>query len=499
LPPLNRTYKCSDGRYLFLLCGVQHRRFAEQLLQDLDLLTLFPADTFVSRSAYEGAFENNLQDPSRWSESTNRTATLLLSGKFATRPASYWETLLASRGLPVAMCRTMQEWLDSPHAKFSLIDTEGVVRVSEIDDDARKPVSLKQETEWKLPLHGIRVLDLSSVLAGPACGRGLADLGAHVIKVDPPVPLFGPTLGSVLGVDVNRGKKSMLLDLKSPSGRGIFERLLAESHVLVHNHSDRAAENLGLDLRSLSKVKSGIIVCRLRAYAAGGPWSARKGFDPVVQAATGIQVRYGGTDAPKIHGMASTLDYLTGYCAAFGILLGLYNAHAGRPQVVDTSLEQVSFLVQSAAHCIESGDSIPAQRHYHASDGWLCVIGRRTELEALDVALSPTFQKRSVVECLAAVRDYGLVGYEIVSVTALRRSSLMANDGVFSKWNAAGFGQVHGPGVRTFCESVPSAAISSAPRLGADTRPLLTTLGYGSPEIERLISQRVVSEGYPAF
>ena len=163
------------------------------------------------------------------------------------------------------------------------------------------------------PLAGIRVLDLTRVLAGPVCTRFLAGWGADVLRIDPPDWNEGIVIPEVV-----LGKRCARLDLKSRSGLEVLERLLSEADVLVHGYRADALERLGLSARRRSEIRPGLIDVCLDAYGWSGPWSTRRGFDSLVQMSCGIAeagMRASGRDTP-FPLPAQALDHGTGYLLA---------------------------------------------------------------------------------------------------------------------------------------------------------------------------------------
>ena len=249
-------------------------------------------------------------------------------------------------------------------------------------------------------LAGIKVLDLSTVLAGPCCARVLAEYGADVIKIDAPDPYFLPSTSCMLHVEVGQGKRSMILDLKQEAGKRLFEQLAGGADVIVHNFRPGVAERLGIDYASVARFNPGIVYLNLTAFNGPrrGPWTELPGFDPVLQAATGIQTRYGGPgEPPELHGFASCIDYLTGYSGTYGIALALLRRkREGGGDLVLTSLAQGGQLVQApfvwAAADARPDDGPQGQEvlgahsleHlYQAADGWLMLTGLPADLPRL--------------------------------------------------------------------------------------------------------------------
>ncbi|HWL19733.1 MAG TPA: CoA transferase, partial [Bradyrhizobium sp.] len=169
------------------------------------------------------------------------------------------------------------------------------------------------------PLAGIRVLDLSRVIAGPVAGRTLAVHGADVMLVS------GPDLPAIpwLTIDTGRGKLATSIELKNEQGRGSLRELLAEADIFSQGYRPRAVASLGFAPEDAATTSPGIVYVSLSAYGHVGPWAERRGFDSLVQTATGFNHAEGqaaGVDGPK-ELPAQMLDHATGYLMAFGAMM----------------------------------------------------------------------------------------------------------------------------------------------------------------------------------
>ncbi len=162
------------------------------------------------------------------------------------------------------------------------------------------------------PLAGIRVLDLTRVIAGPVATRDLAVAGADVLRIDSPRLPEAPWQH----LDTGHEKRSALMDLDDPSDRMRFEELLSTADVVVHGYRPTALARYGLDPQSLRERFPGIIVAQLSAWGTDGPWGDRRGFDSLVQAASGIAVLESGDGATPGALPAQALDHATGHFLA---------------------------------------------------------------------------------------------------------------------------------------------------------------------------------------
>jgi len=248
--------------------------------------------------------------------------------------------------------------------------------------EQRDAVDRKQvdhQVNVDFPLAGLKVLDLCIILAGPTCGRSLAELGADVIKID------DPSRGGVLyHHDINRGKRSILIDLKTPGGLDVFWQLVDDADVIVQNYRSGVVEQLGIDYESIKARKPNVIYVSLNAFGDQGPWEYQPGYEEVVQALTGMQTRFGGNDRPILWPYGVVNDYGTGFAGAFGVVLALIvKASTGKGQHVTSALARTAGTLQSA-HLIDyaekkwdeptgpySRGASGFQRLYQCADGWL--------------------------------------------------------------------------------------------------------------------------------
>jgi crotonobetainyl-CoA:carnitine CoA-transferase CaiB-like acyl-CoA transferase len=184
-----------------------------------------------------------------------------------------------------------------------------------------------------LPLAGVRVLDLSRVLAGPWCAMVLGDLGAEVIKVEHPVRGddtrdWGMRVGATETAyfnSVNRNKRSVCLDLKTPDGQQIARDLIRKSDVVIQNFKFGDIERLGLGYDALVKEQPGLIYCSITGYDRTGPEAARPGYDLVIQGEAGLMALNGEPTQPPLKFGVAAVDMMTGMYAAQGVLAALYD------------------------------------------------------------------------------------------------------------------------------------------------------------------------------
>jgi formyl-CoA transferase len=200
-------------------------------------------------------------------------------------------------------------------------------------------------TDRRRALAGIRVLDVTQVMAGPFCGMILADLGADVVKVEPPAGDSTRQMPGAVGTDspsfnaVNRGKRSIVLDLKTREGRDACVRLARSTDILIENYRPGVMEALGLGYDALAQIHPGLIYASISGYGQTGPDHARGGFDLIAQGVAGIMSVTGEPDGPPVKAGVPVTDLAAGLFALVGVLAALQHRHrTGVGQRVDTSL-----------------------------------------------------------------------------------------------------------------------------------------------------------------
>ena len=225
------------------------------------------------------------------------------------------EAIIAAKGAG-GMVRTMEEWAQHPQA--AAIASLPLMEIIKIGDSPPE-----QLPDGDRPLSGVRVLDLTRVLAGPTCARTLAEHGADVLKITGP---HLPHLG-YQEYDTGHGKLSAHLDLREPKDLETLRGLVREADVFSQGYRPGTLGNRGLSPEALAQLRPGIVFVSLSAFSHVGPWASRRGFDTVVQTVSGITSRQGelfpgAAPGPQFYPV-SAIDYLTGYLMAFGAMVAL--------------------------------------------------------------------------------------------------------------------------------------------------------------------------------
>jgi crotonobetainyl-CoA:carnitine CoA-transferase CaiB-like acyl-CoA transferase len=479
-----------------------------------------------------------------------------LSQEFRRRSAAEWEALGRRADVPITMVRSGAEWLAEDHPMRAgivaettdpelgrtrqpglavhLRGTPGVVRARRGESTGADAViaapppraddAVSTAADAPAALAGLRVVDLTQVLAGPTAARTLAEFGADVVKINNPREEGAGYRWQVhrYHTDVNRGKRTMLLDLKTPDGRRLLSRLIEGADVVLHNFRPGVAERLGVGYDDVKALRPDIVYGTVGFCGEGGPWETAPGYEPNAQAASGMMARMAGTSGlPAMQPFAPN-DYATGLLGAFALGLALYHRRrTGRGQAVHTSLAAAATLLQSPylvayqgqAWNEPSGSSAlgwsPLHRLYRASDGWCALaaavghIGRiESALElsglagldslTLESALAARVSSRPADEWVRRLTAAGVGAHAVVSAVDVMRDPWVVAHGL-------SITRKH-PSGETVTTIGPPARLSRTPVIpgrpvatpGADAPEVLAEIG-AADELPRLIESGAVA------
>ena len=280
-----------------------------------------------------------------------------------------FEARATEAGLVVAAVRSPQEW--AGHPQSAALRAEPLVRITQLG--AAAPRAWPALAPDALPLSGLHVLDLTRILAGPVAARTLAAYGAEVLMVNAP---HLPNIESI--ADMSRGKRSALLDLRTPGGMAHMRQLLAGAHVFLQGYRPGSLQALGLGVQEVARLAPGSVYASLSAYGRSGPWADKRGFDSLVQTVSGINLAEAqafGEATPRALPM-QILDYGAGFLLAFGVQAALLRqATQGGTWHVEVSLARVAqWLVELGRLPVT-----PAVSAADAGGGWI-----RTYLETTE-------------------------------------------------------------------------------------------------------------------
>ncbi|MGI9478549.1 MAG: CoA transferase [Hyphomicrobiaceae bacterium] len=342
--PIAGLYQCGDGRWVRIHANYPHH--------EAGVLDVLKCD--CNREAVEKTLQN-------WT-------------------AQDFEDACGEKGLVVFMMRSAEEWAN--HGQAKALENLPLFDIERIGDAAPEPLP----AGGGQPLSGINVLDLTRVIAGPVCGRTLAAHGADVLRVSAARLARDPLM---LEIDGGRGKRSAFIDLKNPQGRADLEARVRDADVFVQGYRPGAMDANGFSPERLAELRPGIVSVSISAWGHEGPWSHRRGFDSLVQTASGInhgEAQVAGFDGPKPL-PCQALDFASGYLMALGAMAGLYKrATEGGSWRVRVALARTGRWLQSLGR-IDNGFAVEAPTSADIAD--LFTTLPKTDYGRLDVITHP--------------------------------------------------------------------------------------------------------------
>jgi formyl-CoA transferase len=392
------------------------------------------------------------------------------------------------------------------------------------------------------PLQGVKVLELGTLIAGPFCGKTLADFGAEVIKVEPPGE--GDPLrrwrrmrnGVSLWWHVqSRNKKSITLDLRHPEGQAIARRLARECDIVIENFRPGALERWNLGWEALARENPKLVLVRISGYGQTGPYRERPGFAAIGEAMGGMRYITGFPDRPPVRPNLSVGDTLASLHGVIGALLALYHVKSGGAgQVIDVALYEAVFNVTESllpeydAHGAvreRSGSTLPGiapSNLYPCSDGSYVLIagnadalyrrlmtaigredlrddpalsrndGRAAQMARIDEAIAAWTSRRTQEAVLEAMEKAEVPAGRIYTAADIAADPHYAARGMIESVIAGDGEPLKVPGIVPKLSATPGAIHSPAPKLGEHTDEVLRSLGFSSHDIDSLRERRII-------
>jgi crotonobetainyl-CoA:carnitine CoA-transferase CaiB-like acyl-CoA transferase len=375
------------------------------------------------------------------------------------------------------------------------------------------------------PLDGVRVVDLTSYIAGSYSAMMLADLGAAVVKVE---SLEGDSFRELPGFfGWNRGKRSIALNLKTPEGRQIVERLAREGDVLMENWRPGVADRLGVGHAHLLSLNPKLIYCSVTAFGSTGPYADRPGFDPLLQAMGGLMTLQGFGGPPQYLRTAPT-DYYTAAIAAQAVLAALFvRERSGRGQRIETSLLRGVLALQSGIAIDYPGKPTfirenPTYRLYQGSDGqwffvacgnqsfWvkLCTalgmqdfandprfaswLLRLQNNEALLPIIEKRFGEKPRAEWLEILAAHDIPAAPVKTIQEFMEDPAVRHHDMVHEYDHPDVGRLRLMGQPLAFAGTPTRDPGPPPTLGQHTDEVLRELGYDATAVNDLRARKVV-------
>jgi crotonobetainyl-CoA:carnitine CoA-transferase CaiB-like acyl-CoA transferase len=393
------------------------------------------------------------------------------------------------------------------------------------------------------PLAGLKVIELAHVMAGPTCGLMLADMGAHVIKVeklpdgDDTRRSIPPTIDgeSAAYMMMNRNKRGIAVDFKQPAGQEIGRRLLKSADIVIENFRKGTLERLGLGYETLRESNPALIYCEISGFGRTGPYAERGGFDLIAQSMSGLMSITGeGPGRAPVKCGAPVTDITAGILAAMGVLAAYtHRLKTGKGQRVDASLFEAGIVHtywQSAIALATGeapgplGSAHPLSAPYQAfatADGWITIGAanqanwlkltdalaashlesdarftsnalRMANLPALVEALNAIFKQRSSQDWLQRLEAAGVPAGPVLNVMQMHTDPQVKARQMVVEVPHRRLGKVQTIGAAVKFSATPSAVENGAPVFGQHTREVLFEYGYSEVEIDALVASRAV-------
>jgi crotonobetainyl-CoA:carnitine CoA-transferase CaiB-like acyl-CoA transferase len=413
--PFYSLYECADGEWVQL--GCVH-------------------EAFIATAAGIMGIKHVLDDPKYGNgrlpktPEADRELRTIVAQAIRSRPYEAWARVFEEADVPYARVRTTEESMDDPQVRVNamlielqdpevgplaqmgvpvqLSATPGVVKGPRLLDDHpshRMPAvgtevrpssggAPPQTGPFEPPLKGVRVLEITNLIAGPTAGRLLADLGADVIKMEPLEGDISRPIGRTYFFNLNANKRSLSVNTRTPEGKDVAQKVAATADVLLANLRPHATERMGIGPDILRTLNPRLIETHVTGFGWSGPYALRPGIDPLAQALMGLSRAQGGPEnQPVFYSQLAPTDFTAGAMGALGTILALYvRQRTGVVQRVDTNLLNGGIILSSEWFTRYNGKPTrrladkgqygldPFHRLYQVSDGWLYVVAETPEL-----------------------------------------------------------------------------------------------------------------------
>jgi len=560
--PFYSVFECADGNWIQI--GCIHGGFV-----DIAATVMGIADLLANPRYGDG----------RRPESEEARAELfdIVANVIRTKPCAEWERIFEEADVPYARASTTHESMDNPQViandmllqmrdpivgdvtqmgnPIKFTETPGVIRrarpmrgqntyavLAEAGSiDLPEPHEVERRDD-KPPLDGVRVMEMTNVIAGPAAGKCLGDLGADVIKFEPPYGDISRPAGAQYFLYLNSNKRSVSANTKTAEGQVVAQRIAAEADILLANMRPGATDRMGLSGEELERINPRLIQAHTTAFGWDGPYAHRPGVDPLAQAWMGLQFAQGGRGNPPVFlAQLAPTDFSSGGMVALGAIMALYaRERTGIGQKVDCNLLNAGAVLREEDFLRYDGKTSPPiadggqyglsalHRLFETKSGWLYLIaesqdewegmcaamGRSDLLEdarfisatkraenddALWELLTDAFALKTANEWIRRLREAGVRCADVTeqyNVGYFEDEHVMAS-GMVVEHSHAVYGEMHylANGIR-FGETRTIDG-RQTPLLGEHNREKLAELGYECLEIDELYEKGVLTTESP--
>ncbi len=442
IDPFFSKYTCSDNRPIYIVCP-SHTRHQTTLL---DCLGIFD-DVYKIISQKIAPYSENVEyhgiGSGRLTQDEANMVRPLIQKAIMTKSSTEWEYILGNNNVPCIAHKSMNEWKETKHSKES-----GLI----LDNGRIGPVQWHHvvkstHTNCQKRFKDLKVIDLTNVIAGPTISAMLARLGTDVIKIDPVHPFYGPTVTIVYGVVVNIGKKSILLDITTPSGRLMLNDIIKESDAIVVNNTNSGLKRIGLTHIELLDINPDIILMHFDAWSGcleKGEYSNYIGYDDNIQAGIGIMERFGGDlDNVEEHAHIGTIDVIAGVAGNFSLVLALLRRKLDKViTTARTSLASVgqylqyNFMFDEYKYIgkgIECTGFHALHRYYKTKDGYIMIVANlireKCKLESLYNEIfglqnaEKFISSKTSSEIITYIKSFDLEAVKVTSLYDLKKEN----------------------------------------------------------------------------
>ncbi len=560
--PFYSVFECADGKWVQI--GCIHGGFVDIAATVMGIAELLADPRYGDGRRPE-------------SEEARRELFDIVAGVIKTKTCAEWERIFEDADVPFARCSFTDEALDNPQVHtndmilrlqdpiagtvtqmdtpIKFAQTPGYVSgarpihgehtAAVLDEFAGEQLPTPIPAEARNddpPLAGVRVLEMTNVIAGPAAGKCLGDLGADIIKLEPPYGDISRPTGLQYFLYLNSNKRSVSVNTKTPQGQRIAQQIAASADIMLANMRPGATDRMGLSAEALEPLNPNLIHAHTTAFGWIGPYSHRPGVDPLAQAWMGLQRAQAGHDNPPVFlAQLAPTDYSSGSMVALGAIMALYaRERSGLGQKVDCNLLNAGAMLRTDDFLRYEGKQpqriadkgqyglSALHRLYQTADGWLYIVAEaQPQWEALRDAtgnagladderfasraarenhdaelcqlLAQTLVERTSADWLATLRAAGVNCAEVTDGhgnTYFADPHTLANRR-FVEHHHAVYGKMkYSADAIVFGETSPIVS-KQTPLLGEHNRQALLELGYTAAQIDELYAHGVLTTETP--